>query len=331
MAAQGLSHQLGTAREVVRRLVGLQAQDEWVAPYAIRPRLSPGAAPEPEGTVVTWLMRGTLHLVTAEDVGWLTELLGPVFAARSRPRRGQLGLTDDLLAEAVPRVVDRLPATRAELIRVAEAAGVPQGQARAHLLAYAGMTGAVCLTADGRFHRPPSDGYRPVHPLRELAMRYRVGYGPAGVEDFAVWSGLGLTRAREAFEHPTTPARTGGPRRADERPNSDAAPAGNGQPGDVAVPRVRLLGHLDPYLLGYRDRSFALDPRHAGLVQRGGGFLRPIVVVDGRVAGVWSRTWKAKRLIVTVEPFARIPRPELEAEVADLGRFLGTPASLVTG
>jgi hypothetical protein len=276
----------------VRRLVGLQAQDEWIAPYAIRTRAK---SADLQGVAVTWVMRGTLHMVAADDVHWLVDLLGPRQAALGARRRAQLGLTEKLLGRAVPELVDRLPATRAELLDVAAEVGVPEGQARAHLLAYAGMTGQLCMV-DGRFQRVPAGRKVPHDRAAELARRYLTGHAPASVEDFAAWSGLPMTVARQAF--PSEPA---------------AVP-------DGPVPKVRLLGHFDPYLLGYKDRSFALDPAYAKRVQRGGGFLQAVVLVDGRVAGTWSRSWRGDTMRVTVDAWAPIPPDELAAEIEDLNR-----------
>ena len=145
--------------------------------------------------------------------------------------------------------------------------GVPAGQARAHLLAYAGMTGELCLV-DGRYQRVPAGRKVPHDRAAELARRYLTGHAPASVEDFAAWSGLPMSVARPAF--PT-----------DQRPVEEGP-----------VPRVKLLGHFDPYLLGYKDRGFALDPAYAKRVQRGGGFVQAVVLVDGRVAGTWGPTWR---------------------------------------
>ena len=43
-------------------------------------------------------MRGTLHVVAAEDVRWLLALVGPVFASANRARHAQLGLDDAVKA-----------------------------------------------------------------------------------------------------------------------------------------------------------------------------------------------------------------------------------------
>ena len=162
----------------------------------------------------------------------------------------------------------------------------------------------------------------PEDALAELARRYLAGHGPAAPEDLAAWSGLALGRARHAF-------RLAGDGleevELDGRPLW--MPAGAPAPRSrAAAPVVRLLGRFDDYLLGWKGRDLILDPRFAGRIQAGGGWIHPAVVVDGRVAGTWRARRTGDRLDVTVEPFGgRLPpgtRPGLEAEVADLGRFL---------
>jgi Winged helix DNA-binding domain len=328
LLAQGLTEPLPSADDVVSRLVAIQAQDTWIAPYALRARLKPGEIPEAKGAVVNWLMRGTLHLVAAGDAAWLTSLLGPVFVAKTRPRRVQLGLTDDVLRREVAKVRQALPGTRAELLSHVD---VPEGQARAHLLAYAGLTGVMVRRGDT--FMPMPKGTAPRDPEGELARRYLAGHAPAGPQDFAAWSGLPLSTARRVLPEAAEPK--------SPLPIPPASPPSRGQlpipPADPPSrgplpippasppsrgpepPRVKLLGHLDPYLLGYKDRSFALDPAHAKKVNRGGGFLRPIVLVDGRVAGVWSRVWRKERLVITIDAWDTIPQDALNAEVEALG------------
>jgi hypothetical protein len=93
---------------------------------------------------------------------------------------------------------------------------------------------------------------------------------------------------------------------------------------------VRLLYRFDDYLLGWRGRDLVLSPRFARRIQAGGGWIHPAVVVDGRVMGTWRLTSGGGRLTVAVEPFEPLDGalPGLEAETADLGRFLGAPATL---
>jgi hypothetical protein len=352
--------------EVVRALGGLQAQDTPASRLAIRPR-STGldqddvrrACNQERSVVRTWVMRGTLHMVAAEDAGWLVRLLGPTFAAAGRRRRLQLGLDDRLLAralEALPAVLAGGPLPRAELVRALAAKGVevdPDGQAPAHLVGYAALCGLVCRgpdldgdeasyvlledwagdnrggPGDRRGGPPENRALEGDDALAELARRYLAGHGPAAPEDLAAWSGLPAGRARQAFDlvaGELAEVELDGRRlRAPKGATTPRAPA------RTQGPAVRLLGRFDDYLLGWRGRDLILDPRFARRIQAGGGWIHPAVVVDGRVAGTWRSRRAGGRLEVAVEPFGRLPagtRPGLEAEVADLGRFLGAEAVL---
>jgi len=113
--------------------------------------------------------------------------------------------------------------------------------------------------------------------------------------------------------------------------SSPEAPA---DPGDAGDPAPRLLGHFDAYLLGYRDRSLVLDARYARRIQTGGGFVRPVVLVGGRVAGTWRLTrptGPGRPARLTIEPFTPLPAASadgLAAEAAGIGRFLGLDVTL---
>jgi hypothetical protein len=224
--------------EVVRALGGVQAQDTPASRLAIRPR-STGvdadavrrACNQDRSVVRTWAMRGTLHMVAAEDAGWLVGLLGRRFLAAGRRRRLQLGLDDRLCGralEALPAVLADGPLSRAELVRALAAKGVkvnPDGQAPAHLVGYAALSGLICRGPDldgdeasyvlledwagrggpggSRRGGPPVNRGRTLEgddALAELARRYLAGHGPAAPEDLAAWSGLAIGRAKEAFD-----------------------------------------------------------------------------------------------------------------------------------
>jgi hypothetical protein len=78
---------------------------------------------------------------------------------------------------------------------------------------------------------------------------------------------------------------------------------------------VRLLPAFDTYLLGYRDRSHAVPEQHAKRVWPGGGWIHPVVLVDGVAAGTWN--------LEGVDAWAPIPEEGLAEEIRDVERFLG--------
>src|SRR5262245_47451926 len=141
--------------ELVRALGAVQAQHPPATRLALRPRTSgldlaavASAWNERRSVVRTWLLRGTLHAVAAEDLGWLLALLGPRFAAAGRRRRRELGLDDELCERGLRAIRRVLAATgaldRAEPVRRLAGHGVVlAGQARAPLVAPAAPRGVV--------------------------------------------------------------------------------------------------------------------------------------------------------------------------------------------
>lgn len=341
---------------LVKELCGIQAQDMHAAPLALRVRSAGLTAADVEHARVqersmirTWGQRGTLHLLATEDVGWLLPLLGPVFIAASSRRRAELGLDEDICARGISILRDVLakrgPMTRAEIVEQLAIHGVYiEGQARPHLLSRAALEGVICFG--------PDSGTEPTYvllsdwvelgdalsqdaALAELALRYLNAYGPATLEDMATWSGMTISRIRAAWRDIADSlveveidgssawmlkAHIGW---LDELPAPPAQPA--------TVPVVRLLPSFDIYLLGYQKRDLTVLQQYARHINAGGGILHPTLLVDGRAVGIWKSERKKDHLEVQVEPFERLaPRvyPGLEAEVADLARFLGMAAKV---
>jgi Winged helix DNA-binding domain len=295
--------------------------------------------------VRTWTMRGTLHLLAAEDVGWLVDLLGPIFADKGKRRRLQLGLDDDLAASGLNAIRDVLaeadePLTRQELVERLAERGIAverRGQAPIHLIAYAAHHGVLCLGTDrpngkstyvllDRWVRQrkslPRDS-----ALAEFARRYVAGYGPATPGDFASWSGLTRADARQGWnlirdqlveivvENHSLWAISAGKVAAKSVPSASS---------------VRLIPAFDTYILGYADRDYVVSPDHQRDVYHGGQTV-PVVLVDGAAAGVWRYERRGKRLDITVRPFESFA-PELRQlireEADDIGGFWDVPVSL---
>jgi hypothetical protein len=91
---------------------------------------------------------------------------------------------------------------------------------------------------------------------------------------------------------------------------------------------VKLLPAFDTYLLGYASREAVLPPAYARRIHPGGGIIRPSVLLNGRVVGSWTLSRPKRSILVTeFEPLGSDARLSLEAELADVQRFLGWQSS----
>lgn len=319
-----------TPRSVPERLLAVQAQDPRGARLAIRAR-SRGltvadvdrAFTEDRSILITWLNRGTLHLVRTEDFAWLHALTTPQLATGNARRLAQEGVSEEAAERGVVVIERSLagegPLSRAQLKERLASADVPtEGQALVHVLVRASLRGiavrgpmigtdqAYVLVRDWVGEPPTIDR---AQALAELARRFLVGHGPADDRDLARWAGVPLRDAREGLR-----AIVAG---VVERPDGllDVAD----RPRPPPLPPPRLMGAFDPLLLGWVSRE-PIVGEHRSLVTVNGLF-RPFALVGGRAVGVW-RFSKGR---VDLDPFAPLDRAAtiaLEDDAADVTRFL---------
>jgi hypothetical protein len=320
------------AADVAGRLLAVQGQDPRGARLAIRAR-SEGltaadvdrALSEERSLLITWLNRGTLHLVRSEDYPWLQMLTTPPLLTSCSRRLRQEGVTTQQGEKAMKTIERSLTKegllTRHQLRERLDSAGVPTaGQALIHLLFLAAVRGAAVrgpmvgkdhayvLVRDWLGRQPKVDRDA---ALAELARRYLVGHAPADDRDLARWAGLPLRDARAGL----TAIASELVEREDGLIHLAKCPP------VAEVPGPRLLGAFDPLLLGWTSRELILGP-HTHLVTLNGIF-RPFAMVKGRAVG----TWKLNRGKVTIEPLGRISKQAsaaLAADAADVERFMAS-------
>ena len=315
---------------VAQQLLAVQGQDPRGARLAIRARTSGCSAAdvdralsEERTLLITWLNRGTLHLVRSEDYHWLHALIAPGLLTGNARRLAQEGVTPRAAQRGVAVIEGSLleegPLTRQQLAERIGAAGVrTEGQALVHLLMLASLRGlivrgpiigrhhAYALVRDWLGPPPPFDRQR---ALAELAHRYFCGHGPAEERDLAKWVGLPLRDIREGLRA-IAPQLT-------RRPDGLLDLAARQAP--AALPPPRLLGAFDPLLLGWRSRDDILGP-HRSLITTNGLF-RPFALIHGRAAG----TWRIAAGEVQLEPFTRLTRADANAlatDAKDVVRYL---------
>ena len=322
----------GSAEEVAGRLLAIQAQDLRGARLAVRARSAglsasdvDAALSERGSLIVTWLNRGTLHLVRAEDYWWLHPLTTPQLRTGNSRRLAQEGVPPQDAERAVDAVQAALaadgPLTRSELRDRVAAAGVrTEGQAMVHILALASIRGlivrgpvagrdqAFVLARDWLGTPPP--GMSREAALGELARRYLAGHAPAADRDLAQWAGIRLADARLGL------ARCGAIQRADGL----AEPPANPRRAAAALPPPLLLGAFEPLLLGWASRDPIVGP-HRRIVTVNGLF-RPFALAGGRAVATWNIAGGQ----VVLTPFAPLDtqtQAALAADAAAVMRFLG--------
>ncbi|MEP6850373.1 MAG: winged helix DNA-binding domain-containing protein [Acidobacteriota bacterium] len=299
---QRIAHKgFSRASEVVSWLGAVQAQDYNMAKWALGLRMSSATSASIEdeidsGSIVrTHVMRPTWHFVPAADVRWLLDLTAPRIesAARSRQRvleldAKTLNRTTKIIARALEGEVHL---TRQELMAVIARKGILTNPQRGiHIMFKAELDGVVCngkrrgkqFTYALMDERVPQSAPLPKDvACARLATRYFTSHGPATIRDFIWWSGLSPADAREGLNlvrsnlvsdeveghtYWWNPAETGPTRKS-----------------------VHLLPAFDEFTVSYCDRTASVRPELMKDVTVGHAIFRPIVVVDGRVVGIWIR------------------------------------------
>jgi hypothetical protein len=292
----------------VRWMTAMQAQDLPAALWAVGARVSGAglgdvrSALDSGAVVRSWPMRGTLHLVAPEDLGWMLELTAERLTKSIAARHRDLGIAwadiEKCRDLALEYIAGGGPASRAELFQVFDAAGQPtQGQRGIHILGtlcrhawlvLGPLAGNQQLFAAFDDWIPVSRSLQRQEGIAEFALRYFHSHGPATIRDFAWWTQIPLTDVRAAFED------------VKEQlvelefegtsywlsPETAALPDG----GISGQRSVLLLPGFDEFVLGYQDRSLVLAAEHTNKIVPGGnGVFKKTVVAGGEVIGTWAR------------------------------------------
>jgi hypothetical protein len=349
LAQHGLAPRVGFM-EAVRRMIGVQAQVMFAAELALwarvdrlRPADVQSALWQERTLVKTWAMRGTLHLFAAED-------LPLVVAARNTQTYrywirhfASYGIPEEqyeTFLEAVPHLLGGEPVTREQLaVAAAEYTGIGQlvpaltESSWGAAFKPSAFRGDLCFGPNqGRnvaFVRPRDwlGGWPETDPdaaLRTIIRRYLSVYGPATPRDFGRWWGSGTAVAKKTFKE------LGDELEAVEVEGWKALALRSSLEtlaGRSAAEVVRLLPMFDAWTHGLLDYDSQLPSAFRRLVFRPQGWVSAVVLVDGRISGVWEHTVRPTCTNVTVNmfasPTARV-REAIVAEVERLNAFLDT-------
>src|SRR4051812_43208013 len=235
---------------VAERLLAVQAQDPRGARLAVRARTKgltsadvDRALTEERSLVVTWLNRGTLHLVRSADYPVVQVVTTPPLRTSSERRLAQervpLKDVERGIATIERSLAEEGPLTSDSLRERIAAAGVrAEGQALYHLLFQASLRGLIVrgpMAGRKQAYVLVRDWIPDAKPvgrdkaLGEFARRYLAGHPRAPDRALARWAGIPLRDARAGLGAARAPKA--------RRP--------------AELPPPRLLGAFEPCLLGW--------------------------------------------------------------------------------
>jgi Winged helix DNA-binding domain len=322
--------------DAVERLAGLNAQAPNIPYYALWARLRGFAKDDlthaiEQGSVVrSTLMRGTQHIVSAADFGWLRPAHAPLLARIQRNAFGTrtAGVDLEALVADARELLAGTVLTRPELGKLL-AQSRPEANANAlgwtaqYLLpivhpAPSGTWNVVGKTPFALAEDvvgPVQDGG--VADVQRMVRRYLAAFGPATTADMRTWCGVaGLREVVKGMRDELQVLRDEQGRELFDLPEAPRPPA------DTPAP-VRLLPDFDGPLLAYADRSRLMtDEIRARVCVPDIAYAT--VLVDGMVAGMWTVQVTDDAAALAVEPLVPISdtdRGAIEAEATDLLAF----------
>lgn len=325
-----------TPQAAVDWLVASQAQDYAGAKWALGLRVKHATdtlldKAFNDGSILrTHVLRPTWHFVTPADIRWLLTLTAPRVHQVNGTMYRQAGLDETIFSQSAKAIIKALQdgeqLTRGELRDRLQQVGIDTSVAFrvTYIMMWAELERIICsgprrgkqftyMLLEERVAAAAPLIY--AESLAKLAGRYFKSRGPATAADFAKWSGLTLTEAREGVEavrHELVQDKVNG--ETCWRPQtviSTISPS----------PQAFLLSIYDEYISSYKDRSAMGETEVGEKLMAMGNALTYIIVLDGQIAGTFRRELKRKSVIVELNPFRPLTGAEEEAVSAAAHQF----------
>jgi len=321
--------------EIVAWLGAVQAQDYPAAKWGLglrAPSLTDAAVEKAftEGRILrTHVLRPTWHFVTPADIRWMLALTGPRVMAMSASYYRKMGLDEALVGRSC-RVMERAlrggrQLTRAQIGTALRRAGITIDRlSLAHVMMAAELNAVVCsgARAGKQFtyalleeRAPRAKPLTKDEALAELTRRYFTGHGPATIRDYTWWSGLTVGDARRGIE-------ILGPSLERSVLGDHAHWSGAARSAMSPARGAHLLPNYDEYLVAYRDReTLGGPPRGTPAGPRGNNVFAHSLIVDGRLAGSWTRTHGRDGARIDVVSYRRLTPGDRRAIAAAAERY----------
>jgi hypothetical protein len=334
---------------ISRDMCGVQAQvmsaaylQVWTRNHAITRAQVETALWKSRTLVKTSLMRQTLHLIPADEFWLYIAALKPSRMAQALRVMARCGIEREEAEAVTPLIMEAL--STGALGKAAISAAVrPKVSKRVRswmekvssIVRVPVAAGLVCYGAGDNNevsfirvdHWLPKLKSKPISATEaqsELFRKYLGAYGPATLTDFSHWAGISMQEVKplRALVEPGL-LEVPGDRKGCFLQCEDVTDI-NANPGSETC--IRLLPYFDSYLLAHREKAHLLSEKHYKRVYRNQGWISPVVLIAGVIAGVWSYKLQNRKLLVTIEPFGKLSRSAragIERETEHLALYFG--------
>ena len=324
----------------IERLVGLQAQLALPPYIGLWTRLPSFKRDDLAGlienhTVVkATLMRGTLHLFTADDYLRFRMTLQPVLDKGfelSKRRDSSIDfdhiikLAQDYLAEG-PRTFAEITTMFTERLPDADPGAMRYAVRMLLPLVQVPISSGWSYPGNPQFTLAESWLGKPiprVDNLRDLVLRYLAAFGPATAADMQTWSGLpGLKAVFDKLKPDLRVYHDEKKRELYDLPDISLPDA------DAPAP-VRFLPEFDNLLLSHKDRTRVVADKYRKQVYLPALRVAATILVDGFVRGGWKIEKTKQQANLVIEPWdtlSQVDRAALTEEGERLLRFIESGA-----
>jgi len=321
---------------ICRDVCGVQAQvmsaahlQLWTRNHALTRAEIESALWQTRTLVKTSLMRQTLHLIPADEFHVYIASLKPSRVAQALRAMARCGIVREEGEALTPLIMEALSAGPLRRPEIA-AAVRPKVSKRVRsfmelswsmirvpvaegLICYGRGEGnqIVFIRADQWLPKLARKSIPVTEAQCELLRKYLRAYGPATLTDFAHWSGISMQEVktlRPLLEAELVEVPGGNKNCMLLREDVAALNENSGNENSGKEACIRLLPIFDSYLLAHREKDHLLSAQHYKRVYRNQGWISPVVLIDGAVAGVWSHKLQNKRLLVKIEPFGKLSK-----------------------
>ncbi|MFP5116381.1 winged helix DNA-binding domain-containing protein [Bacillaceae bacterium C204] len=320
--------------DAIERLVGIQAQDPNAPYFGLWTRLEEFRPDDLSNLIQNKkvmrlaLMRSTIHLVSSKDGMSLRPLIQSVQETVLKNSFGKHlnGLDTQAVAEAGRALVETKPLTFSELgkllgkqwpnVESAALAAVVRTLVPLVQMPPRGIWGksgqAIHTSAEAWIGRLPFSKLT----TEDIILRYLSAFGPATIQDIQVWSGL--TRLKEKIRQLLPQLIIFHNDQGNELLDIPSAP----RPDQNVPSPPRFLGGFDNILLSYADRKRIIDESYRNIVFTKNGIIRPTILIDGFVSGLWKVQKEKGTVKLIIELFNKLPDEEHNALTEEGTRLL---------